>query len=681
MPRVPYKTLTIKPIDGLLDTRATPDEVPVGGFRWLESVEVSVKGKLCRMSGYRRLLDTEFTNNADLHDQLLSIAERTIRQPILFLYEHVMPSAASKFFAATANALYALNNSTGNWKVIGQFTPAESASCADVMWSAAGFGDVVVFSNGVDAPVYHVVDQPANDDGQSVQPIADLVLLKITRVRFVKQWAGLTFYCGVVEDAASFTYRVAWSDYENPLSVKPKASASVAGYKDLDFGEILLNAAELSNSLLFYTNRSIWVGEISGDAGVAFSKRYAGSRPGDRCLVYPRTLISVGAEHYYMGDDSIYVFSLYVIRPERVDWIYRACGVIYEDIDPTHCLRPCGGHQVEKKQVWFSWPRVGESCNSRSLVLNLEFPFAAVVPQGFSAFGNLAFTRQTSVRQFLLERCICDAAGLQSAGLGFEHEGGFCGTEEVDNSGCVDSPPTSFYSNDHTVSLDGLLVEDLDFGGGTTPDADSLCAQLAGLRLSDLCQNETAGLSCQEPDRFVLASTEDFTLKEANAEIFYRERCLTFTGCGSYEARGYRSPMRSGPIDLGLPDQNKILTKFSVEALPAEQTKPSLLTLKIGSAVQAHDPNKVTADGRCVILYQELAPIQLKCLGTRTGAEYRKANVRPDIDYAWGPHLEGRFLYFELDVTNPRSDPVDAGGAVCISRFTMRVNPRPMGRL
>lgn len=678
MGRPPYKTISIKPIDGLLDTRRLADQVEVGSWRWVESWEVTERGKLCRMSGYRRLLEEEFNNNADAHDQLLAIAGRTMRQPIVFLHEHPMASGAKKFFLATANTLYALNNSTGNYKVIGNaFSPVESTSCQEVGWSAGGFGDVAVFSNGVDPAVYHVIDQPVRGvANQSVQPIPDLALLKVTRVGLVKQWAGITFYANVVQDGTRKSYRVLWSDYQNPISIKPKASASVAGFKDLDFGEVILAAAPIGNSMLWYTNLGIWISDVSS-SGVTWSKRYAPdeNHPKDRCLSYPRTLVSTGSEHYYMANDGIYLFSLYVPRPQRIDWIHKASAVMYDDLDSRRCQVHCAGYEVLKKQLWFSWAKQGQGCAQQSLVINTEFPFVSIVPKGFTAFGNLGFIRQKSVREFLLERCICDAAGLDSHDLGFVMEGGYCAAnpEVVDASGCSGAPPTVLFTHS-TVNLDGVLVEDMT---QQTAASDSLCAQLGGLTVADICSDEQQSDQCKPFDTFVMASSDDFCLKQTDPQIAYRERCTDFTGCGGYLKEGYRSPLRSGPLDLNLPEQEKILARFGLQLYPVAQTVPSQVTLKIGGAGSALDPNTFDDDQPCAIMYQQQKPQPLACQGKRTAREHRAMGTREDGDLAWVTWWPGKFLYFEIDIVNPTAAQPDTGGLCCLSSITFRVLVQP----
>ena len=669
--RNPYKTITIKPVSGLVDTRATADEIPLGGYRYVQAWEVLQKGKLCRASGFRRAGADFWNNNADLHDHL----EGVFRQPIVWKWAFTQAIGIDKHFCATQNRLYALNNGTGNWKVIGDtFGGAETTACPERTWWGAGYGDLCVFTNGSDKPVYHVIDQPADNAGQSVALIPDLELLNISAVGFVIEWAGITFYCNIVQDGVRKSYAVLWSDYQNPISVKPKASASLAGYKYFDFGEVILNAAPIGNSLLFYTNKGIWqcdttsatVTTATGETitpGLTFFKRYDADRPGDRCLAFPKTLITTGSDHWYFALDAIYHYNLYLPFPERTDWIHRASAAIFDDIEESRCQGHCGGYEVAKKQIWWSWSRKGESCPSKSLTVNVEVPFVSFFPFGVTAFGNGAFKLQQTVRQWLISECVCTPAGLDSIGWGFTKEGGYCSSGGDTVPTCT--PPTCFWTT-ATVTIDGQLVEDL-----TQPmDPNSVCAKLAGSTIQDLCGQEWAADQCNTPDQFFMCSAEDYCIKQTDPEAFYYEFCQDFTGCGGYVKEGYQSLLRSGPIDLSQ-TRHKLFTSFELECFPVPQAFPASIGLRVGMAETALDPN-ADPEGNCAILWEQEDLLPLKCLDKLT-QEQVEDGVVPDSPFIWPIYLDGIFFFYEIMISNPSVSPPDTGGACCLSRFAFNV--------
>ena len=54
---------------------------------------------------------------------------------------------------------------------------------------------------------------------------------------------------------------------------------------------------------------------------------------------------------------------------------------------------------------------------------------------------------------------------------------------------------------------------------------DSMCAQLTNKTLDDFCRD------CAEPATFIMASATDFALKQAEDDIYYRERIASFGTC------------------------------------------------------------------------------------------------------------------------------------------------------
>lgn len=661
-----FRSFTIKPVSGELDLRVTPDEVQIGSYRERQSWECLQKGKMCRMSGFKHLCAEEYQNNADLHDQLLAIAGPShIRQPIILAQEVVQPLGLNKLFAATQNRIYALNNSTGNWKIISDLLGGSPLSgCPDTAWWLTGSNDVVVITNGVDKPVFHIIDQPADANGQSVSLIKDCELLNISAVGVVWTWEHLTFYGNVTMDGVKASYRVLWSDYDRPLSLKPKANISLAGYFDMAFGEVILNALPMGNVLFIYTNLGIWQVSKGGSVSspLSFTKRYDAPRPGERCLIYPRTLVSSGNHHYYMSGDDIYLYSLYVDAPQRVEWIRKASSVIFEDIDKGRCNTPVAGFESSKKQIFFFWANSGQDCPQQGLVLNTETDFASTVPFGATAVCNFGANKQMTLRDFMLSKCIC-----QPNQLPFEKEGGYCTTPTAPS---CPTPPKCFYTNS-SINLDGRLIEDVS---KLSADQDSLCAQLGNLSVGDLCNSEFSADQCRPEAKFVFALSDDFCLKEADENAGYRERTVSFTGCGGYSKLGYRSPLRSGPMDLANPEVSKWLTKFICEVYPVLQTIPSLLVLKVGAADRAIDPNAPD----CLISFDlEMPPLPLKCPVSLTADEAKAQGVYPDEDFSWRTYMGGRFLYYELDIINPDVNPPDTGGLCCISRFTLEIQTLP----
>lgn len=669
MPQSPcYRPVHIKPVTGPLDVRSNPDEVPFGGYRWVLNTEVTQKFKLCRLRGWTRLGEGEQYNNEDLHDQNVAAGrddpESYPRQPFSFLFQADTPTGSSKLFAGTQNRLYAKSNANGNWRVISDAMggPAVTGCNEAVRWTGGVVGQTVVFSNARDGIVSHVIDQHDEDDGQAVSQIDHLVELDITKAEIVYAWNDFIFLFNVVQDGTRITDRIIWSDYQRPLSFTPDPGVSLAGYQDLGAGEAILGVAPLKDSLMIYTTRGIWQIQATGGENVfSFSKRYSATGEGTRCLAYPNTLVTDGDNNYYFGRDGIYLYSFYTTSPERVDWIHRASSVIFDEIDTARCNAHVGGYDANRKSIWWSWLTEEQTCPSQSLLVNVEFPFVSYVDHGFTAFLNHTPRSNKSLRDWILEHCICTTEELQAADDGFwNREGGVCFS--APDPSCDQSPVN--YTSSTPLAIDDVTVEDWTLDA----DADSLYALLGAETPISACDAEYRQQECNATLLFVMASATDWCLKQV-ADIYYREVCTGFTGCGTYQRTGYRTLLRSGPMDLKLPDDDKNVNRFAIDAHAEVQTVPSKIGLKIGVSAQPLDPNIVNA-GRRVILWEEQDTKDLDYSGEATETEHRNLSTRPGTELEWALYLDTRWIYYEIEITNPNSSPADMGGAVCFSRFT-----------
>lgn len=654
--------IPIVPVSGFLDTRSDPDETPFGGYRRANNVEVTSKRRLCRARGWTKHRDQTPYNNQDLHDQL--VAADLVQEPTL-LYQARTVAGFTKFFAATQNRIYSEVPATGNWRLLSDELGGDLVSdCSEILWTAGHIGRIVVFCNNVDKPVYTIVDQPPIEPNQqSVTTIRDLDRLKVTRVGLVIAWNNLMLYCDVEQDGQRVRNRVIWSDYKRPLSIYPNKGISLAGTSDLLTGEIILAGKPMGDALMLYTNMGIWEVRVSGDDNVlSFSKRYSHDE-GSRCLAFKRTLVTTGDEHYYMGRDGIYRYSFYVQKPELVEYIHRASAVIFDDLNATACNAHCAAYFPERRQVWFSWARGGEACPGSTLVVGTEFPFCSVIDEGFTAFANTEPHNNLILRDWIRDLCICTSAEMAANGFGFVKEGGFCTTQT--DPDCPQRAQ-SFWSQDAKYEADiDVTTEDWT---GPTPDDDSFAALFPALTVDQLCNSEFLAGECNASATFVMASTNDRCLKDA-ADVHYREHCTSTVGCGTYSKDGYKSLLTSGALHFNAPDREKIVDAFQVEAHPEAATIPGQILFRIGVAAQAVDP--ITAGGRCIIIWEEQEPFVLECQSDITDLQSIAEHTAPDQPFVWPLFARGMYLYYEIEISNPKAIPVDTGAAVCISRYDM----------
>lgn len=654
------KTIDIVPVTGYMDTRSSPDQVPFGGYRYVLNWGVTQKNKLCRITGWQRLLDRVNYNNQDFHYQLFTFTGETVRKPLTFLFEAKSTRKTTKLLAGTENMIGALNVSTGNWKII-----AKNRGSTGTRFRAAQMNDTTIISNDYDTLASWNFDGPLNQTtGEAVEPIPDLVAMGVTRAGVVIAWRGLMILANLTINGQVFSNRVMWSDFKKPLSYQSSAN-SLAGNADLDPGEAILAAKPLGNVLLLYTQSGIWEVNASGEAVFIFSKRYDPEKSGEACLKYRFTLISAGDNHLFMGRDGIYRYNLYMAKPDLVDWIHRGDGLLFSDLNSTDCDVHVAGYNSFKKEAYFSWAKASESVPGTTFAFNTEFPFSGFIDHGFSAFVDYAVSEPVaSLEDFLLQHCICTLAQFNAA-TEDEQEGGQCTVVETV---VCNNQPTSFYTTETKALEDGIVTENWD---KVSPDANSMCGQLGNLTLEELCSTLFRSDECAAQNLFLAASSVDKCIKMLT-DVLYRHECVAFTGCGTYVKRGYKSRQLSGPLAFKDFKDSKRFTRLELELEAETQAYPARVEVRIGIGATAVDPLL----DRCPIRWFNEDYRLINCQTELTEAQHASEGTIPDDSIFWGLFYEGRFLYFDFIISNPDiplPELPDTGGAVCLSRISFDV--------
>lgn len=525
---MPLKGLPIAPLTGLLDVRSSPDLLPSGSMRWRQNLQTVGDGKLRRGCGWQKLLNKSPYNNQDFHDQLLTFGGTT-REPITMLCESESSTGIRSLWAATQSRIAKLNETTGNWKIMGSgFGGGAGTDCAGPRFHAAVSGDYMFFTNNFDRPKVHRLEQPPFDD-ELLSDIPDLETIGLSQAAHVWEWKDVVFFADVTMDGLRQTNRIVWGDYKKPMSFDPAKADSIAGYKDLNFGErILAGLPTSANTFLIYTTQGIWeLSIVAGEQVFAWREAYKGKDSDfTGILAYENTLIDLGGEHLYLASDRPYLFSSYRSAPEPVEWLHRAASVLYDDLDDSVCRTHIGW--VHGDEAFFSVKRNTDTgCPGVTLRINTQYKVVDVIDHGFTAACNFRSQPIPSIRDFILDNKICTLEGMASTfaeyGLGspFENEG----LPAPFATPSAAFTPETFYTPVTQEIEPGVDTEDWN---QPAADAASLCALLGDRTLSDFCS------VCEGPSLLVLASAQDWCLKQYDG-VRYRERCVNPTAVGTEE--------------------------------------------------------------------------------------------------------------------------------------------------
>lgn len=646
-----FKTLTLKPLLTALDTRSAIDDVPSGSFRMKLNLMVTEDRKLCRRPGHRRLMADADLPNSDWHDQGDCSTSAPLREAAYLLRETTDAHGTRRLVLGKRDQLAVLNTNLGTWTPLMQGGIFGGSSTSAARWQMITLGNYAMFTNDFDAPVYcRLGAQPSICGETLVQQVPDLRdTIQLSQAGVIATFNGTVFLMDTLEEGGRHPSRVRWSALNSVLLWTATLDAlgvpsNISGYQDLPYGERIIAAKELAGNLYIFTETSIWRCYVAGGTGVyGFSLLYSEPRNRAGCLTYPNTLVSTGDNLFYFGSDGIYRFNAYQPAPVRDEWLHRANGLMFSELDPACCDGPVGEVYPDRSEIWWSYALPGESCaNGRTFVANYLANTADYVDHGYSAFANWRPDTRQTLDEWLDQYCTSDFAGMCAA-LGNSVSDDFC-------------------NECNTSQL---------FVGASTED---LCLkELGGAYSRERCTNAATGHGATGVGGVYVPFTATYALD------------------------GYFSLMR-GLFPLGYYDAEKVVRRFLLDNSAGFQleTVPDL-RLRLGTSYKALDANPsgnpfafgyaydndfaaavapfYTVPGNAcqVVWIPSGDDLPLDCFDTADAQQHADAFTRdggPATE--WATYAQGRFLNFEAiivgkDETGSVVPPT--GGSVCFSRI------------
>jgi hypothetical protein len=546
------------------------------------------------------------------------------REAVTMLQE-VVTSNGRKLIASTMSRLYELNQSAGNWRILADglgnsgYT-INQCGCNKVRGVSATLGSYLIYTNNFDPPlIYLLGDDSSGCALQAAQPISDMVALGITKAGGVVTWKGFTIFYDFTEDGVRNGGSVIWSDLEDPNSYI-ESDTSFAGRATIAVGETILAAAPLGNWLIIYTDKSIIrVTLVGGEDVFNFERIYQGGN----ALKYKFSLINCGDMHLYLGESDVYSFTQFDTRPVNIAWITKASGMIFNGIAESEatylpinkdaCDLVTGGWSDEKHEAWLSWPTGESICPEVTLRFNLKFNTADFVDHGFTAMMTFRADDRPTVGQWIEDMGICPRGSQVATGV---KDGPVCTGDQV----AVANPP--------------LYIRNPEEDPDLPVHPDSLCSRLIGLTIEDFCED------CASESTFITASATDFTLKQQEDDIYYRQ--MLGGSLGDYDAyacqgefytnEGYVTAMQTGSQNFRNEDE-KIVKMIGLEAEPVAQAVPLRLQMEVGYGNQA----------KCTT-WAAIRSLPFECLTEKTPAQHLSDRTRPDGTFYFPTFRRGVYL-------------------------------------
>lgn len=435
----------------------------------------------------------------------------------------------------------------GDW-LSGRFLVAQLAGLCLVSHTRGGFWDLTFDAEPI-----------GTTSGYSyLRPNDSLIALGVESAQIAIQSRGFFFVADLIVSGRRERGTVAWSDFESTNFIT--GGDSSAGYFSFG-GDQLIAAEELGNSVVFYTNRSIWLATFVGGTVVwDFNRVYSGPD----VPWYPRAVVNIGDAHVFPTKQaSLRMLFRGERSPRAFDWLDKASGAIFNGVQARllegmpegsvdyprkinkGCLHFLGWYNSVDQLVSFSWADELSELPNWTMHISLQHRTACLADHGVTA---ATMTRQSlagereSLRLFLARMLACPVHPNLN-----EHD------PFPDGYPLAPSPiPTSLYN----------AAEDPN----GSHDEGSLCSVIGA---SDSpCVSHCS--PCPGPLRLIFASAEDYAIKEWRWDWDRREMVQSVEEAPVWnnvpiEGQGF-SAVGSNPVGAAVYRIDPYLTLFQTDS-------------------------------------------------------------------------------------------------------------------
>lgn len=683
--------LRLRPIATSFNSRDMPEHVPEGVWRFLLNTRTVEKGSLCRGNGWQKFLNGFVTNrdynNEDGHDQLLSLSgyyegvdgvdssgvvlyppsDPAIcgptfipydqpRQPYTFLAEVVSTINSRTLLRGTQSRLYEVLVAKGTQRILRDGLGGEATNY-EIRLRHSQTGDFVLFTNNYDRPFSWVIGTGAHGClMNSTEEIPELEEIGLTKSLVTFSYRGILFLCNNEEDGERKSSMARWCGAD-PMNWVEDPGFSLAGHYEVDFGEEILAGGVIGNFAYLLTTGGIWQITPNPDPTIVFNftKIYTGEK-GEGCIAYPFTAVFTGNSAYYMckatdqpDSGGVYRFSPLYGDPVRDEWIHQSSDILYDELNVSRCAIHTAGYNPHTKEMYFSCALGSDVLPSVTLYCNTKFNQCSKLDFGSTAFLSCTPSDEPSLRDWLIQNCICSEADLateEMLELGFATVKEGEGKPQTDPA-CESYPEYIYTDQTIVVPIEGqdpLTMEDFN---QEEAGPNAVCNAFPEATLADLC------LSCPGQTFFIFAHAEDWTIKQMD-ETFSREifdfASFVEGSDPTYAIEGYESRLLK-ILQFGSSDP-KTIDRVALEFDAAIELDPLSINLRTGRSIRMLDPIQASGEqNNCAIEWYDEGGRLLKCVDDDRAlqwAVYRRAEVLY-LDLSWSG-VGGNVKFSSLEV-------------------------------
>jgi len=535
-----------------------------------------------------------------------------VKEPITLLFEsgtEGVQGLPPLLLAATASRLYRYTPD-GSWVLLHNIANCETGDVFGPRYIAAQLAGLFMIAH-TRGGIWDLTMQSEPDGSTATYsylvPNDSAIALGIEAANVISQSHGFFFIADVTVAGVKERSTTYWTDFESTNFIL--GGESQAGY--FSFGSDVVVAAEpLGNSLVFYCDHSIWLANyVGGELVWSFERIYVG----DDVPQYPRAVVNLGDRHVYLTDTQVRVLVRGERTPRLVEWMDDAAGCIFLGMrqeltegmpEPLlvplrgatgSCIVPCGFWDATERLLYFSWrdaqPEADPDADIKglpnwTLAISLANETACLLDYGITA-GVLSRQPAHGVsetwRTMLWRTMGCPANPDLNE------------NDPFPPNTPAGVPMEVFYNagEDPLWTLDEMKGTYSYLG---PPSPDSWCTQMieSGEGCITVCSDCT-GLA-----RLVIASAEDFALKEFSWRFDRRERISAEVPGGPWHntpaSKGSYMAVGPNPVSIATYVLDSYPTLFQTDAVVGKTNRWRFQSMDIAMAKLDADPTDATAD-------------------------------------------------------------------------------------
>ncbi len=227
-------------------------------------------------------------------------------------------------------------------------------------WDVSIFNGLPIFNNGVDDP-----QCLANTGSNNFSDLTNWAANTVCKA--IRPYGNYLISLNLTESSVNFPNKVRWGDAaeNNALpSTWTAGATNDAGATTIgDNGDFIVDGFALKQSFVIYKEKTTWImNYIGGNLVFSFQKLFD-----DTGILSKNCACEFNGRHFVVTNGDIIVHDGVSKKSIASDVIKRT---LFDEIDSTNYANTFVAHNIQKGEIWVSYPTVGSTFCNKALIYN-----------------------------------------------------------------------------------------------------------------------------------------------------------------------------------------------------------------------------------------------------------------------------------------------------------------------